>query len=260
MERREMLKGAVLATTAGLLTLTDAEAHHDEVKHMELFTKEDKLLLKEIMGLRNYYIAVMKATDKDNLGTWPAISIPMATEPISMYVRKTEWQDKVTPPGIPLIHEWMTERTHPDKLNLVVNALAYRLRLVPKQSTVVDKITLRSPTYPECKPDRIVSPKYVCDTEELHFGEAVTANILCWIVGGLWQEWRDRVKTAVTAFKGNPDNTGSPRVKSQHKHIELHFGSGPKFLYEVFGSMVTYGFIPNAKQEPKKLENNHEPS
>jgi len=242
MERRDMIKGATFAAMAGLISPGQAMADLDEHREIERLNANYTTPLNEYLAEYNELVTYYKLLKANNLELPNAISVPYATEPMSMYMRIPEWQQTLDAPKIPLINQLMvTKDNSSGMLTTVINSLACGLKMMPKSVKIVDKVDT-SRIHKDCKSDRIVSPRFVIDTDSAAFSERVTANILFFIAEGIWEEARIKLRTALNAHKVM-EKPGSPRIRAESTLIRLHFGNGPEYMLELHGSVVGAGMV-----------------
>jgi hypothetical protein len=133
-----------------------------------------------------------------------AISIPYATLPLNFYARRTKTQLAVPEPKIPNLHAGMTGGWGAWQAMEVCRMLSEMWHVMPAGIDILrpcQEFTLKLPDGSPCLRDRVVSPKYVIDIDEPHYGMRTTANMFIDAVDGIWYEWDCKMKQARDVIK-----------------------------------------------------------
>jgi len=281
--RRDMLKAAagigtvtiIQASTAG--AFDGQNATRDEILGAHVtsglkaigdeWEREKQAELLELMVYRDRLYAARRkygenAAARGSMFEPPyGISIPMGILPMSFYARCTKRMLSIPEPKIPNLHtafeqHWGGGASIAD----VCNSYAKLAKLVPYGVEVVDKFTLLDPKGKPSRADRVVSPRYVIDVDEPHFGMRTTANMIIDGVDGIANEWKSKMVAAYNAAgiaaKMSDDNemilrtgravskstTMAKRIRMQLKPIEVSV-SREAYMLEFFAYSLGTGYI-----------------
>jgi hypothetical protein len=124
-------------------------------------------------------------------GGW-AGSVPLATLPCQHYARLTKRQLAIPEPHIPFVHNRCLIG-YLGFIDRVMELFADRLRLPPRDVDITPWLTLTKEDGSAVPRDRVVSTRYIVDTEEPDFGMRTTANMIIDSVEGIWKEWNSKV-------------------------------------------------------------------
>ena len=121
------------------------------------------------------------------------ISIPFATLPLNVYMRDSEFAQMVTAPKIPVLLGEVLTNGGQAALQYVVRKLW--AKLPPIDGEMTEEITTKPPKAPKVMKNRIVTPRYILDVEQMD--ERKLAAIVAHLAEGIHAEMLATIECAV---------------------------------------------------------------
>ena len=254
--RREFLQKTAMIMGAGAMggkSLLESEAAARTVADVAIAGTGDKFpnmadwVKTEAHEIMSYHKRCSRAFAKAEAekpvkqGHWklvhktPAIRVPFTTVPMNMLMKEHPAEAKLQPPKIPHLLANMAQHGSSWNMQLVVRELWAMLPRLPGDE--VEELTLVNPAFKKIRKDRVVTPKYVTDIEELT--ERMLARIVAACVVGIHHELDCNIKQCVNkAFEhGTPTN-----VHLQYRPLQVR-AELDGFMWDCMVWTVAAGYV-----------------
>jgi len=255
MDRREMLASTFLAVTSGHAALggypnpkPNGDALHDVAQlrqariPCELSADDIQHIVHEVL----MFGAQVDGPEKKKNAMVDGVSVPFATLPINMYVRQPTDHAKIKEPDLNKLRDCVRRHGGHAEIQAVVTELERRLSKAWGAGwDFVDEITVAAPGTEEIRRERIVTPRYVCDMDDL-CNYRMGMMLLC-TVRAINYELVSKTEDAVARAREEGVKGTRARKVQQRTPIEV-YAVKQAYMFEMFSWITAAGYIYMGEQ------------